>query len=300
MSTRVIDGIERVVGCSFANLDDAVSIGLSGDYFGMLTCLESLSLDHNKMLDGTIMEIWAPTLTALNLSSSPKVMGSVRDMKSFPNLVKLRLDHMPMVTGNLEHMRLSLLQELNLSHTNVTGSVLHLAVCRQSLRRVSLAACAGVVGNLDEDLDLPAVEELDLAFTGVGGGFISLEKSMKLRKLNLSNTAVEGKLHELSGLSSLTHLYLDGTATSGLIKSLPRSLRSADMDFTRVEATRDEMAEFRKAHPGAVLLVRQAFPSPLTDRSSRSNRSSRSHRSSKSAKSNRTVKSTLSKGRYPH
>ena len=192
VSTRLVDSVERVVGVCLSNVTDELNIGLSGDYFGMLTCLESLALDHNDKVHGTIMEIWAPTLTSLNLSSSPKLMGSVRDMKNFPNLVRLRLDHMPMVTGSITHMNLRLLQELNLSHTKVTGSIADLGVSRDSLRRVSLAACTGITGNLDEDLDLPLVEELDLASTGVGGGFKAIARSPKLYKLNLSNTSVAG------------------------------------------------------------------------------------------------------------
>ena len=138
-------------------------------------------------------------------------------------------------------------------------------------------------------LDFPLLEELDLASTGVKGGFAALPKSPNLRKLNLSNTKVEGSLCEISDLISLTHLYLDGTATCGIIGHLDtlKSLRSADLDFSNVEATREEMEKFRHGHPGAVLLVRKAAGQA-------------SLLSGRSICSTKTQQSSLSRGRFPH
>lgn len=185
--------------------------GALDERLGELTSLQILDLRDTEGLAGSLSHLQGLTnLIALYLSGS-HVAGDLSSLRNLTELNTLVLDGTN-ITGDLSSLRnRTKLRWLQLDGTKVTGDLSSLRAST-GLFRLGLSNTQ-VVGDLsDLHLDL---EFLDLSHTAVAGKISGLQKLTKMSHLALSDSDVSGDISSLKALSSLKQIDLSHTIVAG-------------------------------------------------------------------------------------
>lgn len=153
--------------------------------------LTSLSLAyHRKFSDKDLSVLLGiPTLTALNLRSTPLTDAAVPTLLKLPNLKSLDLSYVPLTDAGVEALaKLRQLEELTFYHGRFTDKGLKAIAGMPNLKRLDLTSCGGVTAAGLQDLArIKGLERLSLSSTRANEKTLEALKGLKkLKELDLS------------------------------------------------------------------------------------------------------------------